>query len=173
MIWYDSTIYMIKWGGRYSYKLAHLEHLLAQILPCYKVLLLANKKFPSRDLCCILLPRIDLGQPDKKQTWKCRSGTNYWTELLTRLCQEIEKFPSTELKFSSSRAQLTLHTYMNSVVCIVYTIWNMFGRSLNSISLYLPVVLLMYPDEVNNNFTTQQWLEILTRDIFLLLWFCV
>ena len=55
----------------------YLKTLLAKILPCYKVLLLANKKFPSRDLGCILLPRIDLAQPDKKQTWKCRSGTNY------------------------------------------------------------------------------------------------
>ena len=63
---------------------------LAQVLPCYKVLLLANKKFPSRDLCCILLPRIDLDLPDKKQTWKCRSGTNYLGELLTWLCQDIK-----------------------------------------------------------------------------------
>ena len=117
---------------------------LAKILPCYKVLLLANKKFPSRDLCCILLPRIDLDLPDKKQTWRCRSGTNYYAELLTWLCQEVS-FPLLNQTFSSIRAWTDTVYNMFSVACIVKCMLN---HLLYSISFYwspLQSPLFLYP----------------------------
>ena len=142
MIWYCPNKVWVGQGGIIRWFIfwlywsrGVLKPLLAKILPCYKVLLLANKKIPSRDLGCILLPRIDLAQPDKKQTWKCRSGTNYWTELLTWLCQDIKVSLHWVKHFLLFLPQLTLY-FCTMYSVVIWYIKYVFNLHLLSISLY-------------------------------------